>query len=410
MWKQRRGFTLVELLVVITIIGILVSMTVPAVMSARENGRKVQCASNITNVIKAMINYESTNGCFPPGRVGCDDDMDKPPANMPDACQSKHPAAAGSTNYVFGPLLPYEQAGTSGFALILPQLDEMSLYASFNGFRNGAVFPGGAAYSSKGTGSSTWTSGFSEGSLNNLRPPGVFVCPSDILTGYYYSGGTPSWNIGASSVAMCMGSLGPRDINSSNLNVNGKTHKCTIQDVKYRNDGAFIYRRGISSNAFLDGLSNTIFLGETVNGNQTGRTNRWCIGWAYLDSLRGGGYNSVFDLFDTTDRWCSCTTMPGMSQTTGGSTSTPAHGYCTSFNSYHANGANMAFGDGHVVFITRNIDRDWNSQQLFRALCTRQDLYNHFGESTAGPTAGSSGNGDNQGPIDVGAIVSGAVY
>src|SRR4029079_9275130 len=47
MRRLSRGFTLVELLVVIAIIGILVGLLLPAVQSARESARKIQCANNL---------------------------------------------------------------------------------------------------------------------------------------------------------------------------------------------------------------------------------------------------------------------------------------------------------------------------------------------------------------------------
>ena len=62
---NRFGFTLVELLVVISIIGILMGLLLPAVMSVQGQARQTQCVNNMKNIAFALQNYESSKGCFP---------------------------------------------------------------------------------------------------------------------------------------------------------------------------------------------------------------------------------------------------------------------------------------------------------------------------------------------------------
>ncbi len=66
--RPLHGFTLVELLIVIFIIGLLIQLILPAIQASREAARRITCASNLKQIGLATLEFHNVHGKFPPGR------------------------------------------------------------------------------------------------------------------------------------------------------------------------------------------------------------------------------------------------------------------------------------------------------------------------------------------------------
>lgn len=85
--SSRSAFTLIEVLVAISVIGLLMGLLIPAVISSREASRRVDCMSRLKQIGAALSAHESTHGAFPSAFLarGIDKDGGPRPTNAPPA-------------------------------------------------------------------------------------------------------------------------------------------------------------------------------------------------------------------------------------------------------------------------------------------------------------------------------------
>ncbi len=223
--RQLRGFTLVELLVVITIIGILMSLLLPAVQGIRSAARKLQCANRMKQIGLALHNYHTTLGTFPVSTTGAQ--------QIGNTC--------GSGFY-------------SWLAQILPQVEQQPLHDSID-FRVAM-----ADACDQNNGSDYWNVSISASHQNAQAAAtvvSVFLCPADSYSETSAMGSAnPAPGNFVANVGWPRRSTGPDGTHSALGNLNGVMGLINPKDPDP-------WQRGrVRAEDIKDGLSNTVAVSE----------------------------------------------------------------------------------------------------------------------------------------------------
>ncbi|MCC6509999.1 MAG: DUF1559 domain-containing protein [Pirellulaceae bacterium] len=307
--RRMPGFTLVELLVVIAIIGILVGLLLPAVQSAREAARRMQCSNNLKQMGLALHNYESTHKKLPVALMG----------SWPDGT--------------------LQDDGFGWAVSLLPFIEQNNLYNRINPQGTPGVLGNAAVFSALYPGLTMVPGGDTKIS--------TFRCPSSALPDVVPA----SWTIpGAPNSAPSQFS---RAVGYATNDYKTSGGSCLGDDSPIHK---IFERRHVKLAEITDGLSNTLALVES----------------AYVtSSTSGSGRNSTPPAAATNFRdWPTWIGAFGGGQDetvrTNGRTNSPPNCQCkpnTMYRainddcafSYHTGGVQVVLCDGSVHFISENI-------------------------------------------------------
>lgn len=318
-YPRAFGFSLIELLVVVAIVGTLTGMLLPAVQSAREAARKTSCQSNLKQIALAVLAYENANGRLPTATVVKTNDFTAPCVG----CYSPWTEAGDTSAFAAG-----TKQGTSWMLEILPHIDETNLYNNWNRQTN---VIGNAALAQ-----------------SDVKP---FYCPTR-RSGIRQSSGdaanllVDSWTGGGTDYAGCYGRFPGFDpLVSSDRRFHSRTD--IPAGTEGKPEGVFVPNVGFAIAAIRDGQSNTLMLGEVQR----------------LRPVPGGASPLQTDYRTSQDGWAV-----GGAATLFVTSTNPAvnpgginNEFFQSPGSEHAGGAFFAMADGAVHWISEFIDAKDNN-------------------------------------------------
>jgi prepilin-type N-terminal cleavage/methylation domain-containing protein len=219
--RQRPGgFTLIEALVVITLIGILIALVLPAIQSAREAARRARCQNNLKQIGLALHGYHGGHGSLPAGRVSSRD-----------------------ARYLFPGFPCWGPTDRCFLVAILPYAEQDPLYNAIN--QNLSIF--------------SW-----ENSTIHVAVIGIYACPSDPDSGHPRAGsldGPVPAGIGVTAVtpASYAGVMGSTYADARPDPARG----CRINPrAVAESNGCLNDLAPLTFSSITDGLSNTMIVAE----------------------------------------------------------------------------------------------------------------------------------------------------
>jgi prepilin-type N-terminal cleavage/methylation domain-containing protein/prepilin-type processing-associated H-X9-DG protein len=311
--KRRSGFTLIELLIVIAIIGILVSLILPAVQAAREAARRIKCANNLRQLGLAVHNFESAHHKFPSGYV------------------TSYPANVTIR----------ERSLWSWGAFILPFIEEEALYnqlkASRRSLAENLATPAG---------------------MSALQTPlSLFVCPADTgpaLNDFTEAYLTDQWKEEAAPYRRLVTSDGTDRLAIAKSNYVGvacsSVSLTTTVDPKYGAATGVLYQNSATRITDIkDGTSCTLMIGERS----------FSIGPITIGAGNALGFSP--EVSGSDDRKGSTTAAIGIPYYGINESGLNPNHEPRGFHSLHPGGAQFTMCDGSVHFVSETIDYNWHT-------------------------------------------------